>query len=400
MILERMFQRAIDISDPESVARALEGRYGTASGAVVNERTAMAQATVYSCVRILSESIAMLPIRLMKYENGRTDEVENHNALDVLYSPNNWMTPHEFMQLWVSCVELRGNFNSYKNRNGRQEVRELLPLLPQQVTVRQESDWRLVYTVSGERASGEYSQEQILHARGLSSDGYQGMSTLAVHRESIGLALQTEKHGATLFKNGAQLGVIFKHPKTLSDEGHARLLADLNAKYAGAGNAHKSILLEEDMGVEKVTMTSQDSQFLETRRFQKQEIAGIYGIPMFLLNDTEKSTTWGSGLEQISKAFVTYTLKPRLSRITQTLARELLSRSERKNHFFTFDTDEFNLASLKERFEAYGKGIESGVINPNEARDKENMNPRTGGEVYRLPANIGQEGAGNEDETP
>lgn len=398
MILDRLYRNAINVSDPESVARALDGYAATASGAVVNERTAMAQATVYACVRILSESIAMLPIRLMRHQNGRTDEVDTHNALDVLYTPNGWMTPHEYMQLWVSCVELRGNFNSFKNRNGRSEVRELLPLLPQQVTVRQEPDWSLVYTVSGDKESGTFTQEQILHARGLSSDGYQGMSTLQVHRESIGLALQTEKHGASLFKNGAQLGVILQHPKTLGDDAYKRLKSEFDAKYAGAGNAHKTLILEEDMKVEKVTMTAQDSQFLETRRFQKQEIAAIFGIPMFLLNDTEKSTTWGSGLEQISKAFVTYTLKPRLSRITQTLARELLSRSERRNHFFAFDTDEFNLASLKERFEAYAKGIEAGLINPNEGREKENMNPREGGEVYRLPANIGQEGASNADE--
>ena len=307
MIFERLLQRSMGVElTPDQVAERIDGSYHANSGAAVTEETAWGQSTVYACVRILSESIAMLPIRLVRRQGGRTEEVENHAALDVLYNPNGWQTPHEYMQQWVSTTELRGNFNSLKTRNGRGQVVALLPLLAQQVSVEQRDDWSLVYQVSsGRETQGTYNQNEMLHARGMSSDGYRGMSTIGLHREAIGLALQTEKHGAVLFKNGAQMGKVFHTDGTLSDGAYDRLKRDINNKYEGVKNAHRSMILEEGLKVESIAMTNEDSQFLETRRFQKQEIAAICGVPMFLLNDTEKATTWGSGLEQISKAFVT-----------------------------------------------------------------------------------------------
>jgi HK97 family phage portal protein len=402
MILDKALRQRnmVRLDDPEAVAKLLDGIRRTNSGAFVNEHSSWAQATVYSCVRILSECIAMLPVKLMERsrKNGTTyvNEVTDHNAVDVLNTPNDWMTPHEFMQFWISSVELRGNFFAFKNRNGRGEVRELLPIRGRAVSVRQDPDFSLVYMVgNGHPDDGQHDPSEIMHGRGLSADGFKGLSTISLHREAIGLAIQTEAHGGALFRNGAQMGTVFAHPQALKDQAYNRLKESIDDIHSGARNAFKPIILEEGMTVSAIGMTAEDSQFLETRKFQKQEIACIYGVPMFLLNDVEKSTTWGTGLEQISKSFVTYTLKPRLSRVRQTLAMNLLRDSERKTMYFDFDTDEFNLADMLARFQAYQYGISNGIINPNEARAEETLNPREGGDEYRVTPNSQPESTAN-----
>lgn len=392
MILSRLFAPRAKMSVDE-VLRRLDAWPTTSSGAVVTEQTALAQATVYSCVKILSESIASLPLGLYrKVSEKTTQQVLTHDALDVMAAPNAWMTQHELVQFWVAHQELRGNAYSFKARAGGR-VKEILPLHPSAVSVRQNPDWSIVYTVGSDKdASGECGPDRVMHLRNFGSESYVGLSTIGLHREAIGLALQTEKHGAVLFKNGAQMGAILEAPSALSDQAYERLKKSLEEEHGGVVNAHKSLILEEGLKASRIGMTNEDSQFLETRRFQKQEIAAIFGVPLFLLNDTEKSTTWGSGLEQIGRAFVNFTLKPRLSRLTQVLGRELLTREERRDHFFAFDTDEFTLGTIKERFEAWASGITNGVISPNEARAWEKLNPRAGGDEYLQPLNLGASG--------
>lgn len=375
-------KRTLTIDD---IAKIIDGQVSTFSGAVVSELTALAQSTVYSCVKILAESIASLPLALYQRNGTRSQIVNDHPAMNVLRRPNEWQTAHEYLSWLITNSELRGNGYSFKVRTGDGRVGRLLPIPASAVFVEQMPDWKLRYTLSTDKDNiqGLFDSQRVMHLRNFGSDSFQGLSTIGVHREAIGLALQTERHGAVLFNNGAQVGLVFQHPGTLSDEAHKRLKESLKEEYSGARNAHKPLILEEAMKVEKVAMTAEDSQFLETRRFQKQEIAGIFGVPLFLLNDTEKNTTWGSGLEQISRAFVNFTLKPRLSRITQTFCRELLTeKEEREGYYFAFDTDEFTLGDMLSRFQAYEKGIGNGVLNPNECRAWENMNPRDGGDEY------------------
>ncbi|RLB67687.1 MAG: hypothetical protein DRH08_03050 [Deltaproteobacteria bacterium] len=139
-----------------------------------------------------------------------------------------------------------------------------------------------------------------------------------------------------------------------------------------------------------------DAQYIESRKMQKQEIASLFGVPLFLLNDTEKTTTWGTGLEQMSRSFIRFSLSPRLNRLGQTLVRELIPENDRQNTRVLFDTDQFTLGEFKDRMDGYRSGIETGVLNPNECREVEGRNPREGGEDYRQPANIDIEGEQNE----
>lgn len=404
MLLRSLFQKSADrsVNEIHDLLDAMGQQ--TSSGARVTEGNAIKQATVYSCVRILSESIGSLPIGLYRKDGKARIEVEDHASLRVLQQPNSWMTAHEFWALMVLYSELRGNAYAYKVRNGRGEVSELLPLQSSQVEPRIRDDWQIEYRVTTTEANpvrgGVYGQDRIMHLRNMSADGLCGLSTIRLHAEEIGAAQQMQKHGAILFKNGAQIGKYVEHPGKLSDEAWDRLKKSLKKEWEGVENAHKTIILEEGMKVSSIAMTSEDAQFIESRKFSKQEIASIFGVPLFLLNETEKSTTWGTGLEQISKAFVRYTLRPRLSRIEQTLRREFLAGPDRRNHEYAFTTDDFTLADFKTRMEGYAKGIEAGVINPDEARATERMNPRPGGDQYRQPANMQTEGEDSEPEEP
>lgn len=357
----------------------------TASGEAVTVDTALQQSTVFACVRILSESIAMVPIKLMRRNGSTNEEVTEHRALRLLESPNEFMTRHEFLQLLISECELAGNSYWYKVKTGRGEVARLLPLPTSSVSAKLGADWSVHYTVSLGKGglNGTFGKDQIFHCKNVSSDGVSGMSTVAMAREAIGLARATERHGAAIFANGAQLGKVFTHPGALSDVARANIEASIRANYGGAAKAGSSIVLEEGMDVKTVSMTAEDSQFLETRKFQVEDIARVFGVPLYLLNSTEKATTWGSGLEEMNRGFLRHTLGPRLSRLRHTLKQHLLTESDRRSGlFFEFDTNAFQHVDVKERFEAYRTGIEAGVLSPNEARRYEQLNPRSGGDEF------------------
>lgn len=382
-------QKAISLTQILDRLDAVTG--ATSAGETVTTDSALQQSTVFACVRILSESIAMVPVKLLRRTGTTNEEVESHRALDLLDEPNEFMTRHEFMQLLVSQCELSGNSYWYKVKNGRGETRRLLPLPTSMVDTELSDDWGLVYRVNTGRGglNGTFGSDAVMQCKNVSSDGVRGMSTIHMAREAIGLARATERHGAAIFANGAQLGKVFTHPGVLSDEARQNIEASIRANYGGASKAGSSMVLEEGMGVQTVSMTAEDSQFLETRKFQVEDIARVFGVPLYLLNSTEKATTWGSGLEEMNRGFVRHTLGPRLSRLRHTLRRHLLTENERRaGYFFDFDVNAFQHVDVKERFEAYATGIASGVLNPNEARGYEQLNPREGGDRF---ADEGQE---------
>ena len=325
------------------------------------------------------------------------EEVEDHPALEVIRVPNSWMTWHEVCQYWITHSELRGNAFAFKVRAGDGRVRELLPLQPDMVGVLQNPDWSLVYTVGSghEGANGKYGPDRVLHLRNLSTDGFKGHSTIQLHRDEIGLGLDMQRHASSTYRNGTNMGTVFQHPKTLSQPAYERLKASLGKEFGGVLNAGKPIITEEGMTVAKLGMTMEDAEFIESRRYTKQEIASIFGVPMFLLNDTEKSTTWGTGLEQVSRAFLNFSLTPRISRLLGMLNRNLLLPAEQGKLSFAIDTDRFTQGDFATRFNGYRTAILAGVVNPNEVRHREHMNPRPGGEVYvdpQLPVDVSPSG--------
>lgn len=369
------------------------------SGAVINSDTAMRQATVWACVRILSEIIAQLPVEVQRKESGRWVTAHEHDTLGIIAEPNEWMSQHDLISHLVYWSELVGNGFMFKNQNARGKVLRLIPMQGDSVSVKQNDDWSLSYDASHANGiSGEFEAKQIFHLRNLSANGVLGLSTIGCHREGIGLALKLQEHGSRQFKNGLSATKWVESAQGLGKEEVETLRAALKS-YEGAENSGKTMVLQGGLKIHSLDgITAADAQYIETAKLQKQELASIYGVPLFLLNDTA-NTTWGTGLEQISRSFVRFSMNPRLNRLSQTFNRELIPRNERMTTRFVFDTDGFTLGDFKERMEGYRGGIESGVLNPNECRELEGRNPRDGGEEYRQPMNINTEGQQDEDET-
>ena len=380
------------ISTSEELAAALRSAFGagTSSGASVTPDTAMRVAAVYACVRVLADSIAMLPLRLYR-EDGATSTVQQGHALDRLVNrrPNAVHTPFDFKRLVVGTLALRGNFYALKHMIGS-PTQALIPLHPDRMTVDvDEGTSALSYSYRAkDGAEKRFTSRDIVHLRGLSSDGIVGMSVIKAAAEAIGLSLTAEKHGGKMLSNGASPGGVLKHPQQLSGEAAKRLRESFDERFAGADNRGRTLLLEEGMTWEKVGMTSEESQFIENRKFQRSEIAMFFGVPPHMIGDVERGTSWGSGIEQQGIGFVTYTLLPWLTNIAQGFERDLIAEPQQDALAFRFETDEL----VRADFEARQRGLEiqrrNGVISPNEWRRRERMNPRAdaGGDSYEVSA--------------
>jgi len=367
---------------PEQIAEILRRGPSTSSGAYVSAESAMRVSAVYACVRVLADSVAMLPLRLYE-DGGLTSRIAVGHPLDRLMNkrPNFLQTPFEFKRFLVGTLALRGNAYVQKFMVGSRN-QQLIPLHPDRVTPKfDETTMQVVYEYRNkDGVVTPLRQSDIMHFRALSTDRFIGLSPVAAAAEAIGLAMQTEKHGAKLFTNAAQAAGVLKHPQLLSGDAAKRLKETFDAAYSGADNAHKTMLLEEGMTWEKVGMTSEEAQFLETRKFQRNEIAMFFGIPPHMIGDIDRGTSWGSGIEQQGIGFVTYTLLPWLTNISQACDRDLLSEQAQDQYSYKFETDELTRADFLTRQQGREIQARNGVISPNEWRRMERMNPRDDGE--------------------
>lgn len=374
----------------------------TGSGIHVNNEKALQQSTVWACVRIIAEIIAQLPIEVHVRQGGSWQNAEQHDLLALLAEPNDWMTQHDLMSFMIAWAEMHGNSYFFKVKNGRDQVRRLLPVEGHNCEPDMLSNWDITYTLSTDQGiSGTYGPDRVFHFRNFGSNGYMGLSTIGCHKEGIGLALALENHAVSAYKNGLQSNkwVEIEGSGQLSGEAREKFRHEL-AKFQGHQNAGGIPAFSNAKIHELGGMSATDAQYIESRKMQKQEIASIFGVPLFLLNDTEKSTTWGTGLEQISRSFIRFSLNPRLNRTAQTFVKEFVPENERARTRVVFDTDQFTLGEFKERMEGYRSGIESGVLNANECREIEGRQPREGGDDYRIPLNTAIEGQQNENEAP
>lgn len=366
--------------------------------------TAMRQATVWACVRIISEIIAQLPPYVQRKERGQWITADTHEIVELLTSPNDWQTQHDLISTLIMWAETDGNGYLYKVKNRRGQVVRLLPIQSRSVQVTANMDWTLRYDIANTDGgiTGHYTPAEIFHLRNFGSEGYRGLSTIGNHRKGIGLAIQLEDHASNAYANGLQSRHYLYSEKNISKDLADELKTTL-AGYTSALNAGKIPFLRGGVELKDLPeLRLTDAQYIESRRMQQQQIASIFGVPMFLLNDTEKATTWGTGLEQFTKSFVRFSLSPRMNRLGQTLVKELLPVEERARTRVLFDTDSFTLGEFKERMDGYKSGIESGVLNPDEAREREGLNPREDGNGgrYRMPMNIGFDDQADADQNP
>lgn len=364
------------------------------SGKPVNERTAMQTTAVYACVRILAEAIASLPLHVYAYrDDGGKELVHDHPLYWLLHDePNPEMTSFVFRETLMSHLLIWGNAYAQIIRDGAGRVLGLYPLLPNQMDVDRDARGNLVYTYSRQsdenpnfKVTGDIllRSEDVLHIPGLGFDGLVGYSPIAMAKNAVGMTLACEEYGASFFANGANPGGVLEHPGVLKDPSKVR--ESWNSVYRGVSNAHKVAVLEEGMKYHQIGIPPEEAQFLETRKFQINEIARLYRIPPHMVGDLEKSSF--SNIEQQSLEFVKYTLDPWVIRWEQALQKALLLPGEKGKYFIKLNVDGLLRGDYASRMAGYATGRQNGWFSTNDIREMENMNPipdEEGGNLYLI----------------
>ena len=380
-------------STPKEIADLMVRLLGGTGAVPVTEQTAMRNGVVYACTRILSDSVGLLPL-LPYRRDGDVAAPDLKHPLFLLLTrkPNRWQTAFTYKRLQMGHILLAGNHYSFIRRGLNDVVKELIPFAnPRSMKVEQDPvtlEIRYKYSLPGGAGERGFKQSEILHLRGLSTDGVLGLSVIEAAAQAIGLAIQQERHGSNVLKQGASPGGVLKHPALLSPEAATRLRESFDAIYSGQDNAGKTILLEEGLSWEKVAMTSEEAQFIDGRKLSRTEIGMFFGVPPHMYGDTERGTSWGSGIEQQGVGFVTYTLLPHLTNITQAVDAALLSEKEQDTHHTSFDTEPLTRADFKTRQEGRKIQKDAGVISPNEWRRFEGLPPREGGDEFKEAAAV------------
>ena len=363
--------------------------FGTSSsGKAVNEKTALQTTAVYACVRILAETIASLPFHTYRYTiNGKEKAIE-HPIYYLLHSePNPEMTSFVFRETLMSHLLLWGNAYAQIIRDGRGRVLGLYPLLPNKVIVNRNQHGELVYQYEKEGQTYFLRSYEVLHIPGLGFDGIIGYSPIDMAKNAVGMAIATEEYGAKFFANGANPGGVLEHPGVVKDP--ARIRESWNAVYQGSSNAHRVAVLEEGMKFQSIGIPPEQAQFLETRKFQLNEIARIFRIPPHMIGDLEKSSF--SNIEQQSLEFVMYTLDPWVVRWEQAIQRALFTENEKRQYFVKFNVDGLLRGDYQSRMNGYAVGRQNGWLSANDIRELENLNripEDLGGDLYLINGNM------------
>lgn len=370
---------------------------GSTSGKRVNERSSMQMTAVYSCVRILSEAVAGLPLHLYRYtDSGGKEKATAHPLFFLLHDePNPEMTSFVFRETLMTHLLLWGNAYAQIIRNGKGEVIALYPLMPDRMAVDRDDKGRLYYeyTVNMDDAPTmkgslvRLSPTDVLHIPGLGFDGLVGYSPIAMAKNAIGMAIACEEYGAKFFANGAQPSGVLEHPGTIKDP--SRVRESWTQTFGGSHNANKVAVLEEGMKYTPISISPEQAQFLETRKFQINEIARIFRVPPHMVGDLEKSSF--SNIEQQSLEFVKYTLDPWVSRWEQAMVRALLTSDEKTGYFIKFNVDGLLRGDYQSRMNGYAIGRQNGWMSANDIRELENLDripAELGGDLYLINGNM------------
>lgn len=370
---------------------------GSSAGKNVNERSAMQMTAVYSCVRILAEAVAGLPLHLYRYkEDGGKERAIDNNLYHLLHDePNKEMSSFIFRETLMTHLLLWGNAYAQIIRNGKGEVVALYPLMPNKMQVDRDENGELyyIYTRSSDEAKTMegvtvyLTPRDVLHIPGLGFDGLVGYSPIAMAKNAIGLAIATEEYGAKFFANGAAPSGVLEHPGTIKDP--SRLRENWNSTFGGSANSGKVAVLEEGMKYTPISISPEQAQFLETRKFQIDEIARIFRVPPHMVGDLEKSSF--SNIEQHSLEFVKYTLDPWVIRWEQSLSRALLNEDEKRKYFFKFNLEGLLRGDYESRMSGYAVARQNGWMSANDIRELENMDKipaEDGGDLYLINGNM------------
>ena len=360
------------------------------AGKRVTDRTALQHIAVYACVRVLSEAIAQLPLHLYKYNENGKERVPQHPLYFLLHDqPNPEMTSFVFRETLMSHLLIYGNAYAQIIRNGRGDVLGLYPLMPDKMKVDRDEKNRLIYIYSRydeanpnlkEQGDIVLNADEILHIPGLGFDGLVGYSPIALAKNAIGISIACEEYGASFFGNNANPSGVLEHPGVIKNPDKLR---DAWHRAYGGKNSHKVAVLEEGVKFTPISIPNNEAQFLETRKFQIEEIARMYRVPLHMIGDLDHATF--SNVEHLSLDFVKYSLDPWIVRWEQSLQKALLSDSEKGQYFVKFNVDGLLRGDYASRMQGYATTRQNGWMSANDIREKEDMNmlsEEEGGNLY------------------
>lgn len=395
MIRNWLFEERSSLSNPDPWLVSALGGPTTSAGIRVNPDTAMRLTAVYSAVRILAETIATLPLLVHRRTgNNGKERATDYFLYTLLHDqPNEEQTSVEFREMLQGHLALRGNAYAQIDRKMGKPAR-LVPLHPDRVEVRREKG-ELLYKVNpanGPAHTLRRSAGEILHLRGLSSDGVLGLNPIELFREAVGLGLAYEEYSGRLFGNGANINGVLEMPHAMSDEALKRFRKLWQESHGGVGNAGKTAILEQGMKWQSIGIAPKDAEFIISRKFQVTEIARIFRVPPHMLSDLERSTF--SNIEHQSLEFVRDTIRPWLVRWEQALTRDLIPEEDRGEYFVEFLIEGLLRGDFKSRYDAYAIGRNNGWLSANDIRRMENLNPLPPeqGDVYLVPLNMAPAG--------
>lgn len=370
---------------------------GSYSGEAVSPTTAMQLTAVYGCVKIIAETVAQLPLHTYKLTaDGNKERALQHPIYFKLHDePNPYMTSFVFRETIMSHLLLWGNSYSQIIRNGKGEIIALYPLMPQRMDIVRSSNGKILYVYTQSNDDLEtnkpktviLSREEILHIPGLSFDGLVGYSPISMLRNPIGAAIAADKSSGKFYSNAAMPSGVIEYPGSINDPKAFR--EKWNEAFSGAINSGKTPVLEEGMKYHQISINPSDAQFLETRKFNINEIARIFRVPPHMLADLEKSSF--SNIEQQSLEFVKYTIEPWIVRIEQALKKDLLLSKEKENLFFSFNLEGLLRGDYQSRMNGYAIARQNGWMSSNDIRELENMNKisaEEGGDLYLVNGNM------------
>lgn len=398
----------LTINTPAELEAALRQGFLSGSGQPVTETTAMKVAAVFGCVRVRSGAVANVPVGIKRRVDDRTRaDATDHPVWTLLNrKPNRWQTPSAFKRMMEAHVLLRGEAFAAITRGFGGRIIELVPLHPDRVSKRQLSDLSMEYTwtrFDGSRV--RFAQGEILHLTGLSLDGINGCSVLKYARETIGLSLSMEQHGATTFANGANVSAAFKLPqgRTLTGDQVDNLRNQLDEFRQGGAKDGKAIVLEDGMDYVPMGLTAEDAQWLAGREFSRTDICMFFGVPPHLIGITTGNTQLGSSIESQTQSFLTFGVEDSFVMWEEAIGLQCLDWIRNPELYARFNRNALVRTDIKTRWEAYTKRLQWGVSSPNEIRQLEDENPRPEGDIYYPPPNMtagDNAGAANVDSKP
>ena len=374
----------------DSVSAAPVFYFGTSgSGKSVTAQTAIQLSTVYACVRVISETVASLPLGVYEATDDGNLKAGDHPLYHLLHDePNAEMTSFVFREVMLAHLLLYGNSYSQIIRSGKNTVVGLYPLLPDHMDVDRDSKGNLTYTyTTSDGKTVVIKPQDILHIPGLGFDGIIGYSPIALEKNAIGLGIASEEYGSKFFSNGARPSGILTHPNTVKNPKAVR--ESWNSAYGGSSNSNRVAILEEGMTFTPLSIPNNEAQFLETRKFQVDEICRIFRVPPHLVGNLEHATF--SNIEHQSIDFAVHTIRPWLVRIEQSMNRALFTDQETGRFYVQFNIDGLMRGDYKSRMEGYAIARQNGWMSANDIRALENQNPipkEEGGDSYLVNGNV------------